>query len=67
MRKFLMLAPAAVIAMALSACGTTTTERAATGALGGAAVGAVVSGDAKGALAGAAIGGIAGAATTPRN
>ena len=67
MRKILMLVPAAVIAMTLSACGTTTTERAATGALGGAAVGAVVSGDAKGALAGAAIGGVAGAATTPRN
>ncbi|MES2342981.1 MAG: hypothetical protein V4597_15010 [Pseudomonadota bacterium] len=67
MRKILMLAPAALVAMTLAACGTTVTERAATGALGGAAIGAAVSGDAKGALAGAAIGGVAGAATTPRN
>ena len=67
MRKILMLAPAVAVAMTLAACGTTVTERAATGALGGAAVGAVISGDAKGALAGAAIGGVAGAATTPRN
>lgn len=67
MRKILMLAPAAAVALTLAACGTTVTERAATGALGGAAVGAVISGDAKGALAGAAIGGVAGAATTPRN
>ncbi|MDO8380463.1 hypothetical protein [Phenylobacterium sp.] len=67
MRKILVLAPAALIAMTLAACGATVTERAATGALGGAAIGAAVSGDAKGALAGAAIGGVAGAATTPRN
>jgi len=58
--------PIAAMAMAMAACGTTPTERAATGALGGAAVGAAVSGDAKGALVGAAVGGVAGAATAPR-
>lgn len=66
MRKTLIAIPLAVSALALAACGTTTTQRAATGALGGAAVGGAVSGDAEGALAGAAIGGVAGAATTPR-
>jgi osmotically inducible lipoprotein OsmB len=66
MRKIFIGAPAVALALGLAACGTTTTERAATGALGGAAIGAAVSGDAKGALAGAAIGGVAGAATTPR-
>lgn len=66
MRTILKAAPFAAIAMTLAACGTTVTERAATGALGGAAVGGIVSGDAKGALAGAAIGGVAGAATAPR-
>jgi osmotically inducible lipoprotein OsmB len=58
--------PIAALALTMAACGTTVTERAATGALGGAAVGAVVSGDTKGALVGAAVGGVAGAATTPR-
>ncbi len=42
---------------ALTACGTTTTERVSTGALGGAAVGAVVDGG-----TGAVVGGLAGAA-----
>lgn len=42
----------------IAACGNTTTERAATGALGGAVVGEVVAGEP---LAGAAIGGLGGA------
>lgn len=66
MRKIFIAAPAIALALGLAACGTTTTERAATGALGGAAIGAAVGGDVEGAVAGAAIGGVAGAATTPR-
>lgn len=66
MRKTLILVPIAFSTMALAGCGTTVTERAATGALGGAAVGGAVTGDLSGAAAGAAIGGVAGAATTDR-
>ncbi|MDP1874033.1 hypothetical protein [Phenylobacterium sp.] len=66
MRKTLIAIPVALSALALAACGTTVTERAATGALGGAAIGGAVSGDLTGAAAGAAIGGVAGAATTDR-
>lgn len=62
MTTVLKLAPVAAVALALAACGTTTTQRAATGALGGAAVGGILSGT-DGALAGAAIGGVAGAVT----
>lgn len=65
MRKVTVLATA-LVGLSLAACGTTTTQRAATGALGGAAVGGIVSGDVKGAAVGAAVGGVAGAATTPR-
>ena len=53
-------------ALALSACGTTMEERAATGALGGAVAGQVVGGDTGSTVAGAAIGAVAGAATTPK-
>jgi osmotically inducible lipoprotein OsmB len=66
MRKLTILASAAALSLTLAACGTTTTQRAATGALGGAAVGGVVGGDLTGAAVGAAVGGVAGAATTPR-
>lgn len=48
----------ATMALLLAACGDTRTERAATGALGGAVAGQVISGDP---LAGAAIGGLGGA------
>lgn len=48
----------AALAMLLAACGNTPTERAATGALGGAAVGEIVADEP---LAGAAVGGIGGA------
>jgi hypothetical protein len=52
-------------ALALGACGTTMTERAATGGLAGAAVGAAIDGSATGALVGGAAGAALGAATTP--
>jgi osmotically inducible lipoprotein OsmB len=46
-----MLIPAAIAALALTACGTNTTQRAATGAVAGGVVGGPV-----GAAAGAAVG-----------
>lgn len=67
MRKSLTLTALLGAAALLSACGTTVEQRAATGALGGAAAGAVI-GDSVGAAAvGAAVGGVAGAATAPEN
>jgi osmotically inducible lipoprotein OsmB len=57
MRTLKTLVPLAAVGVLLAACGTTTTQRVATGALGGAAVGAVVDGG-----RGALIGGAAGAA-----
>lgn len=54
--KFAVLA--AVSALLLAGCGETRTQRAVTGAAGGAVAGEVLSGDP---LAGAAIGGAAGA------
>ncbi|MGB8273935.1 MAG: YMGG-like glycine zipper-containing protein [Alphaproteobacteria bacterium] len=66
MKKFFLVA-AAFSALALAACGTTTTDRAASGAGIGAGVGAVsglLLGDpVDGALIGAAVGGGAGALT----
>jgi hypothetical protein len=47
-----------VAILLVAACGNTRTERAATGALGGAVVGEVVAGEP---LAGAAVGGLGGA------
>ncbi len=58
MRTFILSATALAAAVSLGACGTTTTERVATGALGGAAAGAVLGGSAKSAV----VGGVAGAA-----
>jgi osmotically inducible lipoprotein OsmB len=58
MRTFntaLKLAPVAIAALVLSACGTTTEQKAATGAVAGAVVGGPV-GAAAGAAAGTAIG-----------
>jgi len=59
---------AAAASVALVACGTTPTQRAATGGLAGAAVGAAVGGDnaLTGALIGGAAGAAVGAATAPR-
>jgi hypothetical protein len=68
MRTTLKLIPMAGLSLMLAACGTTVTERAATGGLAGAAVGAAVSDSkTKGALIGGAVGAAAGAATTPRD
>lgn len=53
--------------MAVAGCGTTTTERAATGGLAGAAVGAAVDSSLTGALIGGAAGAAIGAATTPKH
>jgi len=69
MREIASLAAVAAIAgLGLAACGTTTEERAATGALAGAAVGVAVANDN---VAGAIVGGLAGAAvgvaTSPEN
>lgn len=55
------LFPIAATALLLAACGSTLEQRAATGALGGAAVGAVVDGG-TGALIGGAAGAVGGAA-----
>ena len=60
MRPTMLLAAAAVFA--LSACGTTTTDRAASGALLGAGAGAAVGAIAGNAGTGAAIGAVAGGA-----
>lgn len=46
------------LSLLVAACGDTTTERAATGALGGAVAGEIIAGEP---LAGAAIGGLGGA------
>ena len=52
--------------MIVAGCGTTTTQRAATGGLAGAALGAAVDSSWTGALVGGAAGAALGAATTPK-
>ncbi len=64
MKTLLKLAPLAAAGL-LAACGTTTSERAATGAIGGAVAGGVIGGDLTGAAVGGAVGAGVGAATTP--
>ncbi len=64
MKTLLKFAPLAA-AGRLAACGTTTSERAATGAIGGAVAGGVIGGDLTGAAVGGAVGAGVGAATTP--
>lgn len=54
------------VSLTLAGCGTTMTERAATGGLAGAAIGAAVDSSVTGALVGGAAGATLGAATTPR-
>ncbi|MDD3836273.1 MAG: hypothetical protein RBS50_02875 [Phenylobacterium sp.] len=66
MKKPMFSYAAAVGALSLAACGTTMTERAATGGLAGAAIGAAVDGSVTGAVVGGAAGAALGAATTPR-
>lgn len=65
MRKLIIAVAALTGAAALSACGHTTEQRAATGAIGGAAVGGVLSDSVEGAVIGGVVGGVAGAATAP--
>lgn len=60
MRTFKAIIPLAATGLLLSGCGHTLEQRAATGALGGAAVGAVVDGG-RGALIGGAAGAVGGA------
>lgn len=67
MRRLIIIPILLATGAALSACGYTMEERAATGAIGGAIAGQVIGGDTGGTVAGAVIGGVAGAATTPRN
>ena len=59
---------ASAASLLIAACGTTVTERAATGGLAGAALGAAVGGGSPvtGALVGGAAGAAVGAATTPK-
>ena len=54
--RLAILIPVAAAGLCLAACGTTTTERVATGAIGGAVVGGVLDGG-----TGAVVGGVAGA------
>ena len=61
MRLAIRLLPIAAAGLCLAACGTTTTERVATGAIGGAVVGGVVDGG-TGAVIGGAAGAVGGAA-----
>jgi len=67
MRSTVSFIAVSVVALAIAACGHTTTERAVTGAAIGAGTGAVLSGTATGAVVGGAAGAAVGAATTPPN
>ena len=66
MKTMLKLAPVIGLTALLAACGTTTEQRAATGALGGAVAGQAIGGNTGATVAGAAIGAVAGAVTTPK-
>ena len=66
MKIILKLAPLAAVGL-LAACGTTTSERAATGAIGGAVAGGLIGGNAVGAAVGGLAGAGLGAATTPEH
>lgn len=66
MKTILKLAPVMAVVGLLAACGTTTEQRAATGAIGGAVAGQAIGGNTGATVAGAAIGAVAGAATTPK-
>lgn len=67
MKTILKLAPVIGLVSLLAACGTTTEQRAATGAIGGAVAGQAIGGNTGATVAGAAIGAIGGAVTTPKN
>ncbi len=57
-RSLKLVAPGLAVLLLVAACGETRTQRAATGAVGGAVAGQVIAGEP---LAGAAIGGVGGA------
>jgi osmotically inducible lipoprotein OsmB len=61
MKTIVKIAPIAALALMASACGQTMEQRAATGAIAGAAAGQVIGGDTRSTVAGAVIGGVAGA------
>lgn len=65
MKTIIKFIPVASALALLAACGTTMEQRAATGAVAGAAAGQVLGGDTEATVAGAVIGGVAGAATRP--
>lgn len=65
MRTTLILPILAAAAFAVSACGYTAGERAASGAVIGAAAGQVIGGDTESTLIGAGVGAIGGAVTAP--
>ena len=65
MKTIIKFIPVAGAVALLAACGTTMEQRAATGAIAGAAAGQVIGGDTTSTVAGAVIGGAAGAATRP--
>ena len=66
MKTILKQAPVIGLVGLLAACGTTTEQRAATGAIGGAVAGQAIGGNTGATVAGAAIGAIGGAVTTPK-
>lgn len=65
--KTASLAGIVILGASVAACGTTVTERAATGGLAGAAIGAAVDNSFTGAVVGGAAGAALGAATTPKH
>ena len=66
MRNILIVPLLAAAAFAVSACGYTTGERAASGAILGAAAGQAIGGDTESTLIGAGVGAVGGAVTSPR-
>jgi hypothetical protein len=65
--KTKMICGVGLAGLILAGCGTTPSQRAATGGLGGAAVGGLVGGSWTGALVGGAAGAALGAATAPNH
>ena len=65
MKTIIKFIPVVGAVALLAACGTTMEQRAATGAIAGAAAGQAIGGDTEATGAGAVIGGAAGAASRP--
>lgn len=66
MRKLVLIPILAAASFAVAACGYTAEQRAASGAIIGAAAGQAIGHDTESTVGGAIIGGAAGAAATPR-